>query len=36
VAKKRESLRFKVRRTSGETEQVSLRIPPAWNSAFEE
>ena len=36
VAKKRESLRFKVRRTSGETEQVSLRIPPAWNSAFDE
>ena len=36
VARKRESLRFKVRRTSGETELVSLRIPPAWNSAFEE
>lgn len=36
AAKKRESLRFKIRRTSGETELLSLRIPPAWNSAFEE
>jgi len=36
AAKKREPLRFKIRRTSGETEMVSLRIPPAWNSAFEE
>ena len=35
-AKKREPLRFKVRRTSGETELLSLRIPPAWNTAFEE
>ena len=36
AAKKREPLRFKVRRTSGETELLSLRIPPAWGSAFEE
>jgi hypothetical protein len=36
AAKKREPLRFKIRRTSGETELLSLRIPPAWNSAFEE
>lgn len=36
VAKKREALRFKIRRTSGETELISLRVPPAWNSAFEE
>ena len=36
AAKKREPLRFKIRRTSGETELLALRIPPAWNSAFEE
>jgi hypothetical protein len=36
VAKKRDSLRFKIRRTSGETELITLRVPPAWNSAFEE
>ena len=36
AAKKREPLRFKIRRTSGEPELLSLRIPPAWNSAFEE
>ena len=36
AAKKREPLRFKIRRTNGETELLSLRIPPAWNSAFEE
>ena len=36
AAKKKESLRFKIRRTSGETETLVLRIPPAWNSAFEE
>ena len=36
AAKKRESLRFKVRRSTGETESLALRIPPSWNSAFEE
>ena len=36
AAKKREPLRFKVRRSSGETETLVLRIPPAWNSALEE
>jgi hypothetical protein len=36
VAKKKDSLRFKIRRTSGETELITLRVPPAWNSAFEE
>ena len=36
AAKKREPLRFKIRRITGETELLSLRIPPAWNSAFEE
>jgi len=36
VALKKEPLRFKVRRSSGETEILVLRIPPAWNSAFEE
>jgi len=36
AAKKREPLRFKIRRTSGETELLALRIPPAWNAAFEE
>lgn len=36
AAKRREPLRFKVRRASGETELLALRIPPAWNSAFEE
>jgi len=36
AAKKKDPLRFKVRRTSGETEFLVLRIPPAWNSAFEE
>lgn len=35
-SKKREPLRFKIRRASGETEVISLRIPPAWNSALEE
>jgi len=36
AAKKREPLRFKIRRSSGETERLALRIPPAWNSAIEE
>ena len=36
AAKKREPLRFKIRRISGETELLALRIPPAWNSAFDE
>jgi len=36
AAKRREPLRFKVRRASGETELLALRIPPAWNAAFEE
>ena len=36
AAQKREPLRFKIRRTTGETELLSLRVPPAWNSAFEE
>ena len=36
AAKKKEPLRFKVRRTNGETDFLVLRIPPAWNSALEE
>ena len=36
ASKKRELLRFKVRRSTGETESLALRIPPTWNSAFEE
>ena len=36
AAKKREPLRFKVRRSTGEAESLALRIPPSWSNAFEE
>ena len=36
AAQEKEPLRFKVRRTTGEIDLLFLRIPPAWNSAFEE
>ena len=36
AARKREPLRFKIRRTTGEMETLVLRVPPAWNAAFEE
>ena len=36
AAKKREPIRFKVCRSSGETESLVIRIPPAWGSALEE
>jgi hypothetical protein len=36
ASKKRELLRFKVRRSTGETESLALRIPPSWSNAFEE
>lgn len=36
AAKKREPLRVKVKHTNGATETLSVRIPPSWNSTFEE
>ena len=36
AAKKRDVLRVKVKRSSGETETLAIRVPPAWNSTFEE
>ena len=36
AAKKRDVLRVKVKRSSGETETLAIRIPPSWNSTFEE
>ena len=36
AGKKRTDLRFKVRRSSGETESLVLHVPPSWNSGFEE
>ena len=36
VAKKRDVLRVKVKRSSGETETLAIRIPPSWTSTFEE
>ena len=36
AAKKRDLLRVKVKRTSGQTETLAIRIPPSWNSTLEE
>ena len=36
AAKKREPLRVKVQHTNGATETLAVRIPPSWNSTFEE
>lgn len=36
ASKQRLDLRFKVRRTSGQTESLVLHVPPSWNSGFEE
>ena len=36
AAKKRDVLRVKVKRSSGETETLAVRVPPVWNSTFEE
>jgi hypothetical protein len=36
AAKKRDDVRFKVRRSTGQSESLVLHVPPSWNSAFEE
>ena len=36
AAKKRDVLRVKVKRSTGETETLAVRIPPSWSSGFEE
>lgn len=36
AAQKQQPLRFQIRRTNGEIILLSLRIPPAWNSALDE